>query len=741
MAIPSTPTSFIADSLARPWFLSTSGGSANYDAVKLTWAHAGVWIRLQIFQGGVWADVAQGLQTANYLCRSLTSTSAEIIGIVGGASFRAAAGNSDGQSAYATAVVITASTTPVVLADLTAPTATLVTNSTSALAISWTDVQAKESYFELELRTISTGAVRIYAQSTFVRAFSRAPGADGVLATTPYVARVRAVSEQAAGARINGPWSNELVFTTLAPVIILTQLPAAVDWWRNAPSGSYTIVTNTPPSSTSTGALPAGISHAAGIISGVATAAVGTYSANITATNGAGSDTKVLTFNVREPSIELQFSHPGGVLVDATAANAAQLGKGALGVLMEIAVRAIVNGPVSSAFAPLVITGAPAWLTIIGSSLKGTPTVPGVWDVNVTGTNATAQTSSAVIRIEVPVLAFTSASSLTAYEQDAVSFAVTTSPVAGEIILSGAPDWLSLEGGLLVGIAPEPGQFTPTFTAILGSSAAVQSFTLNVQSVIHAPAEIIGHVGDPLIDAATYLGGATVEAWHMSHLPEGVAFSELPIDGANAALSINGTPTEFGIFESVISAQVRTAADVRMVRRTVIFRISGGLFLHWFHDDPQRRELQVLMRTGEVRSASETATATLALKRGDARRVHVIFRDGPFGPGRIGRDVVTDDFSALSLTIRPAGDFDGEPYVTLENVATTEGIDGKTIAYFEIPATTEAIEVAFDSLNSSPSANPAAAALAATGELTWTRGGAKDSSELFTVAIHQDVDR
>lgn len=741
MAIPSTPTSFVADSLARPWFQGLAGGSANYDAVKLTWVHAGAWIRLQIFQGGVWADVAQGSQTASYLCRSLTSVSAEIIGIIGGAQFRVAAGNSEGQSAWSPGVVVTASSGSVVLASLVAPVATLGANSTSSVSITWTDSQAQESFFELELRNVLTGAVRTYAQSTFVRTFSRAPGADGVLATTPYVARVRAVSEQAAGARINGPWSNDLVFTTLAPVIILTQLPAAVDWWRNAPSGSYTLVTNTPPTSTSTGTLPTGLTHASGIITGVAAAPVGAYNVNVTATNSAGSDTKVLTINVREPSISLQFSRPGGVPVDATTANQTQLGKGPLAVLFDLVVRAVVNGPVSSAFTSLTISGAPAWLTIIGSSLKGTPNVPGLWDVNVTGTNATAQTSSAVIRIEVPTLAFTSASRLNVFEQDVISFLVTTSPAAGEVILSGAPEWLALVAGELTGIAPAPGHFTPTLTATLGGSSAVQAFELAVQSVISAPAEIVGHVGDPLIDAATYLGAATVEAWHMSHLPEGVTFSELPIGAGNAALSINGTPTEFGIFESVISAQVRTAADVRMVRRTVIFRISGGLFLHWFHDHPQRRELQVLMRTGEVRSASETATATLALKRGDGRRVHVIFRDGPFGPGRIGRDVVTDDFSALALTIRPAGDFDSEPYITLENVATTEDIDGNTIAYFEIPATTEAIEVAFNSLNSSPLANPAAAALAATGELTWTRAGAKDSSELFTVAIHQDIDR
>lgn len=664
MAAPSTPTSFIADSRARPWFQSSGGGVANYDGVKLTWSHTGTFIRLQILQGGVWSDLAQGSQTGTYLCRSLTSTSAEIIGIIGGASFRVAAGNSDGISGWAATVVLAASSVVPTVASLATPVATLTTNSTSALTISWTDTTNDESFFEVELRNALTGAVRTYQLPTFARTFSRAPGADGVLASTPYIARVRAVSEQIAPTRINGAWSNDLVFTTLAPVIVLTQLPASVDWWRNAPAGSYTIVTNTPPTSISTAALPAGLSHASGIITGVATAAVGSYAVNITAINASSSDTKALTFNVREPALALRFSTPGGPQFDAIAANANAIGTGALGVLKEIEVRGVVTGPVSSAFTSLAITGAPAWLDVDGSSIKGTPNIPGDWDVNITAENDTGQTVTETLRFSVPVLAFTSASSLTVFEQGAVSFPISTSPAATTLELTGAPDWLTLADGVLTGIASEAAQYTPTLTAILGGSSAVQAFTLNVQSAIAAPSEIIGHIGDPMIDAATYLGASAVEAWHISGMPGGVTFSPIAIEGEQPALSIAGTPTEFGIFEAVISAQIRTATDVRMIRRPVTFRISGGLFFYWFHDEPSRRELQVFMRTGEVRSLAETTAATLTIKRGDPFRLYIIFRDGPFGPGRIGRDVI-DGVTNVSLIVRPDADFDGEPYITL----------------------------------------------------------------------------
>jgi hypothetical protein len=207
----------------------------------------------------------------------------------------------------------------------------------------------------------------------------------------------------------------------------------------------------------------------------------------------------------------------------------------------------------------------------------------------------------------------------------------------------------------------------------------------------------------------------------------------------------------------------------------------------------------------------------------------VLFRDGPFSSGSIGKNVLTDGFTKISLTIRPEGNFDAEPYIALPvvtdprifqsfgdnrltvpsnhgfevgdlvrvtttdtlptgiEVATdyfvrelleldgitlsatkggaelvvtgtgsgthrintrggdlvidTQTIDGKPIAFFDLPSTTDAIEAAFALLNTSRGANPAARALSATGELVYTRNGDTISTDYFRVAILQDIDR
>jgi hypothetical protein len=750
MPAPATPTSFVVDAIASPWTNSASGGVSNYTAAKLTWSHTGYWIRLQILDNGTWVDLHQGAVAVGYNCSKLTATSAEIRALLAGvASFRVASGNADGMSAWTAQLDIPINAGEITLADLLAPVATLATNSAREVKITLTDAQAKESFFEIELRNVSNGSVRLYQLDTFSREFRRALQTDGVLSQTSYVARARAVSEKYT-TRINGPWSNELVFTTPPPVIALFSLPATVTWWKNAPDGVYTITTNTTPDSIVTGTLPDGLTQAGAVISGVPSVPVGDYPVEITVENSSGVDVETLTFKVAEPSIALRFAKPGGPPLEAVAANAAQVGRGALGQLLEVKVSAAVVGPVSSGLT-LSHTAAPEWLLVVGSSLKGTPTSSGEWDVIVVGTNSTAQTHTAIIRISVPAVAITSSDSLTVYEQQPISFPVVVSPSADTISASGLPAWLALDGATLTGTAPTIGDTHLTLTAALGTSTAVQPFTLHVLPVLVGPppgadgvAEITGWVGDPLIEAVYYLGTCSIEHWYLSNQPPGVNVGALTCPGpyaTNKAVAIVGAPTTYGIFEAVVTAQCCCDGQPKLYRFPVRFNISGGLFLHWFHSDPFRRELQVLMRTREVHSLYEVGDVKLTLKRGDKQRLHVIFRDGPFGDTRLGRSIFNEGFSDLRLVIRPDGDYDAEPYIEVGGAIVSETIDAKTIFYFDLEAKSEAIEAAFNSLNKSRGANPAAASLKATGELTWKRSDVPSSSLLFAVAISQDIER
>ncbi len=749
MPAPSTPTAFIIDARAKPWAAvpGAGGGIAlgNYDAAKLTWAHAGTWSRLQKLISANWQDVVNGQENS-----VVGSVSAEVRGIIAGATFRVRAENAEGVSAWTAELVFPASAEPPTVANLTPPTITLAENSTSRVRITFPEACDYESYYEVEIRNSATGSTRIYGMGTFAREWNQVLDNNGFFSQTTYTAKVRAVCARGGVfPAFFGAWSDELFFTTLAPVIVLLGLPAARDMWRNAPANSYTVATNTAPTSLTTGALPAGLALAGAVISGIPTAVVGAYPVAVTAANASGTDVETLTIHVREPALALQFAKLAGAWSDATTANANGVGNGALGTALEVRVRAAVTGPVSTTFTTLTISGDPAWLTVVGSSLKGTPTAPGEWDVLVNGSNGT-QSAGAVIRVIVPAVAITSPDSLTVFDQQPISFPVTSSPTADTITADALPAWLTLAGATLTGTAPAPGDTHLTLTATLGTSTASQAFTLHVLPVLTGPplvdgmAEITGWVGDPLIEAIYYHGTCSIEHWYLSNQPPGVDLGALTCPGpyaTNKSVAIVGAPTTYGIFEAVVTAQCCCDGSPKLYRFPVRFNISGGLFLHWFHGDPFRRELQVLLRTGEVHSLYETTSEVLWLKRGDRAKIHILFRDGPFGDSRIARTITTEGFDELRLVIRPLDDFDAEPYFDLGGALVTENVGGKTLAFFEFDVKADAISRAFDETNKSRGANPAAAGLQASGELTWKRSGHPDTSKRFAVRISQDIER
>lgn len=743
MAAPSTLTSFTLAGRGRPW-AQVGGALNNYDAAKLSWVFSGSGerVRLQMLIATVWTDIPV----------TWGATSAEVRNITTSTTFRARAENNDGFSAWTADLEFVGSSVAVTADTLTAPTISLAANSAAGMRITWTDLTQHESGYEVELRNSATGEAKVYGVALFTAEFARALGTDGVQPETTYTARARAVSWRGGfSPQVAGAWSNELFFTTPAPVITLLNLPAPVDMWRNAPvAGSYTVTTNTVPTSLTSGALPAGITLSGAVISGTPTAAIGAYPVAITATNASGTDVETLTINVREPAIALQFAKLAGSFFDAATANANGVGIGALATAFEVRVRAVATGPVATAFsAPLTIVGAPAWLTVVGSSLKGTPNISGEWDVIVTGTNAT-QTHAATIRISVPAVAITSPDSLTVYEQQPIEFPVVVAPSADTITASGLPAWLSIVGGSLNGIAPTSGDIALTLNATLGTSTASQAFMLHVLPVLTGPAivdgmaEITGWVGDPLIEAIYYFGTCSIEHWYLSNQPPGVDVGALTCPGpyaTNKSVAIVGAPTTYGIFESVVTAQCCCDGSPKLYRFPVRFNISGGLFLHWFHGDPFRRELQVLLRTGEVHSLYETASEVLWLKRGDRAKIHILFRDGPFGDSRIARTIITEGFAELRLVIRPLDDFDAEPYFDLGGALVTEVVGGKTLAFIEFDVKGDAIARAFDETNKARGANPAATGLQASGELTWKRGIHPDTSKRFAVKISQDIER
>lgn len=729
------------------------GGYRGYfTAVRLTWNNAGTSARVQISTNGTngWTEIDDWGYPVKV--RRRTASLIEVFGLSGTKFFRVAALNADGASAWTTALQVTCGTGKPAVGNLAAPVATLATNSATQLRITFTDAQTYDSNFEVELINSINGTRRIYSLPTFAREFVRGNGEDGVTPQTTYVARVRAVSVQQTSLvsqdKINGPWSNELVFTTPAPQIaILRGSYWETVFWRNAPAQSFAVPTNLPPTTVSTTTLPTGLTLSGAVISGTPSVAVGSYGVDVTVENATSDDEQALTILVDEPRLLLLFSGRETGPFFSAGLQPADVTQFTLGVAKTIYLRGEVAGPISPELVTVSLTGAPDWLNVDGTTITGTPAGAGVWNVTVTASNGT-QSVAARLTITVAALAFTSAATLSVREDAAISFTATAVPANAILTSSGLPAWLTFEGGRITGTAPVEGAGDYLFdlAAEVAGSVIVQPFTLTILPIISGPLEVTGWQGDQLLEGLFFHGAALPEQWHLSNAPGGItiavhAATSISTAGNFRRAELTGAPAVFGIFESVVTVQSIVEGAPRLYRQPVNFKISGGTFLHWFHAEPFRRELQVLLRNNTVRSFYETGNEVLTLKRGDDVRLHVIFRDGPFSDSRLGREIIADGFAELRLVIRPLGQYDAEPYLELGGAITIETIGEDQVFYLDFKVTSAAIEAAFDSANLPQAATAAAASLAATGEVQWKRNDRLQSSLPFTVKINQDIER
>lgn len=287
------------------------------------------------------------------------------------------------------------------------------------------------------------------------------------------------------------------------------------------------VATNGPTSYAATG-LPAGLSinTASGQITGTPTAS-GTFTVNLTATNGTGSGSGVLTLNIA-------LSSP---VVTSTPTVTVQSGQSFYYRIVAA------NGP--NTFAA---TGLPAGLTLDPSSgiINGTITAGGgVYDVQITVTNATG-TTNFVLRITVGfVIARTADATVNVVFEEATVIAlpitgdvttvnivtlpnhglVTTQPGSGSVVYTPA---IGYSG---------PDSFTYTVTNPAGTSAPA---TVNIVVGTLIPVAGAGGVAVPLntatvIDMAQFVKGSGLT---------GVAITTAPTHGTATVngLSITYTP-------------------------------------------------------------------------------------------------------------------------------------------------------------------------------------------------------
>jgi hypothetical protein len=346
-------------------------------------------------------------------------------------------------------------------------------------------------------------------------------------------------------------WNTEVTFTANAgdphgfTWAAMPGEPAAITsspstTFTEGTAGSFAVTTLGAPTPTVTesGSLPAGVTFAAGVLSGTPTQD-GTYLLTFTAHNGVGSDA-VQSFTLTVDSAPA-FSSAAGTTFSE-------------GISGSFSVTA------TGTPAPTVTESGdlPNGVSFAGGVLSGTPTQDGSYPVTFTAHNGAG--SDAVQSFTLDVVAgpsISSAAGTTFTEGAPGTFTVTAvgnpSPTITE---SGdLPNGVSFAGGVLSGTPTQDGTYPLTFTAHNGvGSDAVQSFTLTVDSapaVTSAPGTTFTE-GTAGSFSVTATGNPSPTVAESGSLPAGVTF-------AGGVLS--GTPSQGGTYAVTFTAHNGVGSD------------------------------------------------------------------------------------------------------------------------------------------------------------------------------------
>ncbi len=651
--------------------------------------------------------------------------------------FRLKAQDGGGDSAYTAALLHNTPTPATVAAPPIAPSTLAAGTVTSYSAVfTWLDQSNNEAYFWLEItqgsdvRTVLLPGNTTTVTPDLFALFNR------VVAGLLITARVKAIGGTAHANNFptaSSTWSNSITVLMGPPTIrIISQLFVQAE--KGAPF-SYTILTNTTATAWTMdlnpgGAeqLPPGLSHSGAVLSGTPTA-TGVYNITITAGDGVTTDTRVLTLQVVSSLIVI--SSPDTATANLGEPFAYQITSNSSFVL---------GGSTTYS-----ATSLPLWLTLDTAlgTLTGIPDTAGTYVMQISASDS-GHTGSQTLTITVPPVTITSAAVATAFLGQFFTFTLTAVP-SGCVFtddLGELPDWASLNGDngqLLTGTPDALGltlvDLTATETTSGGSFATSQTLALTVVPLFVGN-DFEATVAVPVNQPFYFAGGATtVENWFLSYAPDGLAVTVDPYDATKRTVAITGSPTEAGVFDAILSVQVRFGGVPLIYQFPVMITVSGFLFIGWFHVDPLKQELQINTRTRELaRYFVPGETPVLWLKRGDPCKLYFIWRDGD----RI-VDIAPD---TLTLTIRGTDDFGSAPYLEIGGDApASEEIEGHTVFFIQFDVTSDEIEEQFARLNAS--GGPQAAAEGITGmlDLKWTAGGVTYSTRTTEVTIAQDVDR
>jgi PKD repeat protein len=328
-----------------------------------------------------------------------------------------------------------------------------------------------------------------------------------------------------------GTDSKTLVVTISASPPAITNSQTVLNGQTGTPfSFTITSVGTAPITYTST-VLPQGLSLSGAVISGTPTsAAVGTSDVTLTATNSIGSNSKTITIIIapQPPTISSALSASG---TENTAFSYQITATGGL--------------PITFAAAPL-----PAWLTLTGDTLSGTPGTAnvGTFTVALTATNLSgSDTQNLTISIASRVPGITSSLNVTAQPLVAFNYTVTaTGATPITFTTSTLPAGLSFNGVSITGSPTVEGIFNITLTATNAFGSDTQTMVLTVTPglpFVTSSLAVSGSVGSPFTYLTTMFG-ATPITYTTVNLPPGLSLS---------GTTISGTPTTEGVYSVTLT--------------------------------------------------------------------------------------------------------------------------------------------------------------------------------------------
>lgn len=221
--------------------------------------------------------------------------------------------------------------------------------------------------------------------------------------------------------------------------------------------------------------------------------------------------------------------------------------------------------------------------------------------------------------------------------------------------------------------------------------------------------------------------------WNIHNGPPAVSLTAR-VDHLDMA-DLSGLATAAGIYDATILAVYRGEGESDVgYTLPVRFRVAGGAFLTWLHDDPLRADLQIDVRTGAVTSHVFDLANGVRFVRGDTRKVHVIFRDG----ARVLDTVPT----MLRAIIRPTDQFDAEPLLRLAwNGTDDDELNGADRAFLNFAPGGDDLDSIFATLNAAEDAQAGSAQIEGRLELTYTLSGVTKTATPVKAIIAQDYEQ